>query len=240
MGKVAKKDASISAGLFPRIKVRCTLTEEALGMTAPTPELLQKFIDLQNTKLEKKKKAAIDDDKAKEEVELLKNQIAEMKNNARGYTVFPRDKDGCPIFWDYQIKGMFKDAFKALLESDLNTSLFKKETCGFTKWSSDRLVDQLIFPHPRRIRIMLPEGGEIGRCDRPLRTRNPQTGQEGNAIASSETVPAGSVIEFEVELLKKDILPQVKAVFEYGRLRGLAGWRNSGKGRYEYEIVEDL
>jgi len=219
-----------------KLRIRCTLTEEALGMQSPDPDKMQSFIDLTNARLEKKKKQAVSDDKTREEIDALKLQIEEMKANGRGYNVFPKDKDGCPLFWDFQIKGMFKDAFKALLESD--HPAFTKKECGFSKWSSDRIVDQLIFPHPRRIRIQMPDGGEFGRCDRFLRTTNPSTGQQQNAIASSETVPEGSIVEFEVEYLKKDLRPQILAAFDYGRLRGLAGWRNSGKGRYEYEVLE--
>jgi len=217
------------------MKVRCTLAEEALGMTAPSKELLKSFIDLTKKRLGKKA-AVITGEKEQEELDQMSLQIKELENDGRGYTVFPKDDDGCPMFWDYQVKGFFKDAFKALLESDDED--FKKDKAGFTKWSSDRTVDQLIFPGPRRIRIVLPEGGELGQCDRPIRTKD-NHGVERNALASSETVPAGSVIEFEIKYLKKSLKTQIMKALDYGELRGLAQWRNSGKGRFTYEVVSD-
>lgn len=216
-----------------KIKVVCTLTEEALGMTAPTKELLGKFIELQKKRLGKKA-AIISGDKEKEELDAIGLQIKEMENDGRGYTVFPRDTDGCPILWDYQIKGFFKDAFKALLESDDED--FSKKNCGFSKWTSDRTVDQLIFPGPRKIRIELPEGGQLGQCDRPLRTKD-NHGVERNALASSETVPAGSTIKFTITTLKEALMPQILKALEYGQLRGFAQWRNSGKGRFTFEVI---
>ena len=217
------------------LKIRCTLTEEALGMSAPTKELLSKFIQLQKKRLDKKA-AIITADKEKEEIDQMSLQIKELENEGRGFTVFPKDDDGAPIFWDYQLKGFFKDAFKALLESDDED--FGKTKCGFSKWTSDRTVDQLIFPGPRRIRIILPEGAELGRCDRPLRTKD-NHGVERNALASSETVPAGSVIEFTITCLKKSLKTQILKALDYGQLRGFAQWRNSGKGRFTYEVLED-
>ena len=218
-----------------KLTVKCTLTEEALGMTAPTKELLARFIELQKKRLEKKA-SIISADKEKEELESVNLQIKQMENDGRGYTVFPRDVDGTPIFWDYQIKGFFKDAFKALLESD--DEEFVKTKCGFSKWTSDRVVDQLIFPGPRKIKIVLPEGGVMGQCDRPLRTKD-NHGVERNALASSETVPAGSEITFTITYLKHTLKPQIIKALEYGALRGFAQWRNSGKGRFIFEVIED-
>ena len=204
-------------------------------MTPPTKELLGKFIELQKKRLEKRA-ALITTDKEKEEVESLTVQIKTLENDGRGYTVFPRDADGAPIFWDFQLKGFFKDAFKALLESD--SPKFTKTACGFSKWTSDRVVDQLIFPGPRRIRIALPEGGALGICDRPLRAMD-NHGVQRIAIASSETVPAGSVIEFTITYLKSSLKPQILEALDYGQLRGFGQWRNSGKGRFTYEVITD-
>lgn len=246
-----------------KIKVRCTFTEEALGMTSPTKELLANFIELQKKRLGKKA-AIITDEKTKEEMAALNLQIEKLENEGRGYTVFPRLTDALkespkfandptikglkldapaddivnnpPIFWDMQMKGFFKDAFKALLESDDED--FKKEKCGFTKWSSDRTVDQLIFPGPRIIVIHLPEGGKMGRCDRSLKAKD-NHGVERMALASSESVPVDSWVEFEVTYLRKSLKKQILKAFEYGTLRGFAGWRNSGKGRFNFEVIED-
>jgi len=218
-----------------KLTIRCTIIEELLGMTAATKELLSSFIQLQRKRLEKKA-VIISADKEKEELQAINFQIKEMENDGRGYTVFPRDLDGNPIFWDFQVKGFFKDAFKALLESD--NPKFTKTACGFSKWTSDRIVDQLIFPGPRKIRILLPEGGEIGICDRPLRATD-NHGIQRIAIASSESIPAGAVVEFTITYLKSSLKTQILEALEYGQLRGFGQWRNSGKGRFTFEVIED-
>ncbi len=218
-----------------KLTVKCTLIEDVLGMTAPTKELLSNFIQLQKKRLEKKS-AIITANKEKEELSAIDLQIKEMENEGRGFTVFPRDTDGTPIFWDYQLKGFFKDSFKALLESD--NDKFTKTACGFSKWTSDRIVDQLIFPGPRKIRIILPEGGEIGICDRPLRATD-NHGIQRVAIASSESIPAGATVEFTITYLKSGLKTQILEALKYGQLRGFGQWRNSGKGRFTFEVIED-
>lgn len=44
-------------------------------------------------------------------------------------TVFPRDKDGTPFIWDYQMKGMFKDACGGL-RSVPKTDIFLARCIG--------------------------------------------------------------------------------------------------------------
>ena len=78
----------------------------------------------------------------------------------------------------------------------------------------------------------MPEGGEIGTCQRPLRASTAQG--ERIALASSETVPAGSFIDVEITILKDDLEDMVKECLAYGKLHGMMQWRNSGKGRFEW------
>lgn len=196
------------------IKGRITFIEEALGTATANPELHDDFIASK----------APDAPSREEEIETIGVEEAERK----GMTVFPRDEDGNPIMWDYQIKGFFKDACSMLRKVSgtecSKVKAFKKE------------IDGLLFVKPRKIRINLPEGGEIGTCQRPLRASTPQG--ERVALASSETVPAGSWIDVEIMLLKEDLAPMVMECLEYGALRGLSQWRNSGKGRFIFEATE--
>jgi hypothetical protein len=74
---------------------------------------------------------------------------------------------------------------------------------------------------------------ELGDCQRPLRASGPQG--ERVALAHSETVPPGSSIDFEIELLDESKWPVVKEWLDYGKLRGIGQWRNSGKGRFTYK-----
>lgn len=105
-----------------------------------------------------------------------------------------------------------------------------------------KIIDGMIFPSPRKIPLIVPEGVETGNCQRPLRAETPQGPRV--ALADSETVPAGTVIEFEVTLLeptKKAGMPTIEECLiewlEYGALRGLGQWRNSGKGTFTFEII---
>lgn len=93
-----------------------------------------------------------------------------------------------------------------------------------------KIVDGLIFVTPRMIPIEV--NGEIGHCERPLRAQTAQG--ERVALARSETVPPGSTITFEISCLKGDLQDVVDEWLDYGKLRGLGQWRNSGKGRFSY------
>ena len=79
-------------------------------------------------------------------------------------------------------------------------------------------------------------GGEMGTCQRPLRASTAQG--ERIALANSETIPAGSSIEFKVICLSDSYKKAVIEWLDYGSFKGLGQWRNSGKGRFTYEIVE--
>lgn len=57
------------------------------------------------------------------------------------------------------------------------------------------------------------------------------------ALACSETVPSGSVMEFEIMILNEVFVDYVKEALDYGALRGFGQWRNSGKGTFSYEII---
>lgn len=74
-----------------------------------------------------------------------------------------------------------------------------------------------------------------GRCERPLRASS--ASGERVALAASETVPAGTVLEFSILVMNPKDAETVREWLDYGRLRGLFQWRNSGKGRFEWEEV---
>lgn len=189
--------------------VKLTLTEEMLGTASANPELYRTY--LANGR--------------DEETETLPPIEDEMRN---GTTVFHRDADGCPMLYDYQIKGFFKDACSALRRAD--------DTASAKLKAHIKIIDGTIFVSPRRIRITLPAGGKIGICERPLRAQTAQG--ERVALARSESVPAGSTLEFIVTLMSKDTERALVEWLEYGRLRGLGQWRNSGKGRFSFEKVK--
>ena len=195
------------------IKVRVTYTEELLGTASSNPDIHHDFVASK----------APDAKSVEEEVAAIGAEAVEEK----AMTVFPKTDDGDPFTWDYQWKGFFKDSCGMLRRVDGTESkklkAYKKE------------IDGLVFVSPRRIPLVLPEGEEIGNCQRPLRAQTMQG--ERIALANSETAPIGTTQEFEIVMLKDELEKVVIEWLDYGKLHGTGQWRNSGKGRFEYEIL---
>ena len=195
------------------LKVKVTMFEEILGTASANPEIHEEFIASK----------APDAPSREEEVAAIgAEEVFE-----KGMTVFPRDKDGNPIAWDYQWKGFFKDACAALRK-------VPKSECGKIK-AYKKEIDGLIFPEPRQIPIVF--NGEIGICQRPLRGQTAQG--ERIALASSESIPAGATMTFDIRMLLPEHEKAVREMLNYGQLRGFGQWRNSGKGRFKYEVLEE-
>lgn len=144
-------------------------------------------------------------------------------------TIFPKTDDGRPFFWDFQIRGFFKDSCSALKRCPKED--FSKESCGMKAYK--KIIDGCIFVKERQIPIDVV--GEMGVCQRSLRTSSAQG--ERTALASSETVPAGSTLTFTVICLSDQYENAVLEWLNYGLFKGLGQWRNSGKGRFTFEIV---
>lgn len=194
------------------MKVRITFTEELLGTASGNPELHREFI------ANKAPNAMT----AEEEVETIGVEGVVEKS----MTVFPRNSEGNPILFDYQIKGFFKDACGVLRRVPNSKSskikAYKKE------------IDGLLFVFPRMIPLNMP--APMGECQRPLRAATAQG--ERVALSHSEAAPAGTVIEIEIQCLTKDMQDLVVECLDYGKLRGIGQWRNSGKGRFVYEVLD--
>lgn len=202
-----------------QIHVKLTLIEEMLGTKAANPNVFADFIASKHPS--------------------GTPQADELENakhcEEAGTTVFHRE-DGRIGIYDYQIKGFFKDACGSLRMAD--DSLSKRLTAYKTK------IDGLFHVAPRFIPIQFPDGGAIGVCERPLRADTAQGPRV--ALARSETLPAGSIIEFDLTILAKKLGKGDDAIntpdlvtewFDYGKFRGLGQWRNSGKGRFTFESV---
>lgn len=137
---------------------------------------------------------------------------------------FARDNKKKPILWDYQIKGFFKDA----------CSMMRRVTQVDELKAHKKIIDGLIFVTPRRIELKL--SGKLCFTERPLRISTPKG--EHTALARSETAPAGTKIQFEIILLKPDLKKYILNWLDYGILRGLGQWRNSGMGRFKWREVK--
>ena len=196
------------------MKVRFTLTEEMLGTASANPDIHREFIASKSA----------DADRAEEELRSLHaDELAE-----KAKTVFPRDDDGTPILWDYQVKGFIKEAVGILLE--LDSKEVKVGKTKISKWTFKRIVDNYIFVGPRKIRLSQPVGGD---CVRPLRADTMKG--ERVSLATSETVPAGTTFDVEIRTLSPVLDDIVRQCLDYGLLKGLGQWRNSGKGRFIWE-----
>lgn len=193
-------------------KFKLTFTEPILGGSPADPEIYSSYIGSN----------APDAASLAEEIEALGTDAVEEK----GMTVFGRSQDGGPILWNYQIEGFFKDACGMLKRVPKTESSKMK--------AYKKIIDGLIFVQPRQIPIRL--SGEIGNCQRPLRAQTMQGDRV--ALASSEEAPAGSSIEFSVQCLDEGYIDAVKEWLDYGELRGIGQWRNSGKGRFLWDELD--
>ncbi len=198
-----------------KFHVKVKYVEEVLGTSPNNKELHSEYIASK----------APDAASREEEIAALGADVVEEK----GMTVFPRDDDGKPFLWDYQWKGFFKDACGMLRKADGSKS------AGLRAYKKE--IDGLLFVEPRKIVLDLPDGGEMGERQRPLRAQTPQG--ERVALAHSETVPAGTTQEFDIVILKDALLPIVAEWLQYGVLRGIGQWRNSGCGRFEFAITDE-
>ena len=191
------------------IKVKLTFTEGVLGTSPANPDVYRDYIGSK----------APDAATVEDEVEALgADAVAE-----KSMTVFPRNADGVPFMYDYQIKGFFKDTCGGLRKVKGSESskikAFKKE------------IDRLIFPTPRE--IPFENVNAITECQRPLRAQTPQG--ERVSLAMSEEIAAGAILTFEIVILSDEHEAVVREWLDYGRLSGIGQWRNSGKGRFAWE-----
>lgn len=209
-----------------KLKVKLTFTESLLGTSPADAEIYSRFIGAKSPDA-----LTVDEEVAA----LGADEITE-----RGTTVFSRTEDGKPFLYDYQIKGFFKDACSMLARltgKDPETGKKKKAVNESGKLTAyKKVIDGLIFVQPRKIVLELPEDKEITICQRPLRAQTAQG--ERVALSSSEEVPAGTSCELTVLLLDENHEKVVREWLDYGSLRGIGQWRNSGKGAFEWEEIE--
>ena len=147
------------------LEVKITFTEGILGTSPNDEDIYRNFI----IERAKENGAQMDEQDEQEEVDALPLD----EEIEKGMTVFPRDENGNPFLYDYQVKGFFKDACSMLRKvkgtKSAGIKAFKKE------------IDGLIFPNPRQIVF---QNAKMGVCQRPLRANTAQG--ERVALAMSE------------------------------------------------------
>lgn len=194
------------------MRVKLTFTNEVLGGSPASRKVYEEFIL----------------SKALENGAIIPAQDMEEELNGipaddKGKTVFMRDPEGHPCIMDYQIKGFFKDACSMLRK-------VKGSKCAAVK-NYKKVIDGLVFPMPRFVPFQVE--GDMGDCIRSLRADTMQGPRV--TLANSESIPAGSTLEFDIVYLTDDVLGMIKECLDYGALRGLLQWRNSGKGTFIWE-----
>lgn len=201
--------------------VKITFLEGTLGTASANPDVHSEFIASKSA----------DAAKAKQEVAALPaDELVE-----KSVTVFSRGENGEPILWDYQIKGFLKETLGILME-------YVESACSLgnaklSKWTYKKVVDNAVNVTPRRIPLVMPKGGNITHCVRPLRADTMRGARI--ALATSEEVPAGTTIEVEITTLHKKLDELIVKCLDNGAQKGIGQWRNSGKGRFEWELIAE-
>ena len=194
-----------------KMKVKITFADAILGTWSADSEIAERFIASKSP-----------------DATTIEDEIAALGADAvieRGKTIFPRNENGEPVIYDYQIKGFFKDACSMLARVQGTESSKIK--------AYKKIIDGLIFVDERMIPIQFD--GAIESCQRPLRASTPQG--ERVTLANSEQIPAGATAEFTIVSLDKKYEPQITEWLDYGKLRGLGQWRNGGKGRFNWQKI---
>lgn len=222
---------------------RLTFTNELLGTASGDPEVHNAYIASK----------APDAPSLEEEVASIgvEGVVADKK------TVFSRDpKTKAVHIWDYQLKGQFKSAIGALrtIEKPSKSSKAKATAAAADDDGAEKKkknpayacgritnylkkVDTLVHVYPRRIKLHLPEGAEIGGCERPLRAKTAQGDRV--ALANSETVPEGTYCDIQIVLFDDTHEEAIRECLDFGAFHGLGQWRNSGKGRFMWQEMDE-
>ena len=204
---------------YEKMRVRITFVDEILGTCSGNADLHREYIA-----------SKAPDAKSREEEIAAIGIDAEIEKTM---TVFPRNKAGEPIFWNYQIKGFFKEVCGSLQRS-AKGEFYAKESCKIKAYK--KVIDCNIEPAGdkcmnRMIPIVIAQNTEIDDFQRPLRAQTAQG--ERIALANSERISERATAEFYV------VTPDayVGAIYEWlecGYMHGLGQWRN---GQTDYLTV---
>lgn len=201
------------------MKIRITLIEEMLGTKAANKEVFASFIASK----------CPDDDLRRQEIE-----TAEHREEA-GTTVFDRDETGALMLWDYQVKGFLKEAANVMRQCADKPAEEDGKKARSPWGSAKSKFDNFVFVYPRKISLGVNEPDSI--CERPLRAETMQGPRV--SLARSEVVNAGRSFECEIQVLPGAPITEKMLLqcLDYGKFKGIGQWRNSGKGRFSYEIL---
>lgn len=193
------------------LRVKITFLQELLGTQTGDKEVYKSFIGSK----------APDAKSLEEEVENIgADGVIE-----KGKTVFPR-VNGKPVLYDYQIKGFFKEACKAL------SKISGTESSDIKAYKQE--IDLRIFVEDRCNE--LKNFDTITEFERPIRCSTPQG--ERISLAISEMLPIGTTCEFTIICLDDKRIKAVKEWLDYGKFHGFLQFRNGGFGKFSWEEVK--
>ena len=196
-----------------KLRIRLEFVSPVLGSSPADEEIYSSYIASN----------APDAKSLREEIEDSSSQEVEEKK----MTVFFKDENGKPFIYDYVIKGFFKNACKAMKQSDGSV------TGNLAAYKGK--IDNNIFIQERR--IPFDYEGEISILQRPLRAETAQGPRV--ALSSSECIPEGASIEFTMYILMDSLVDSVKEWLDYGILNGLCQWHNGGYGRFAWQLIAE-
>ena len=233
MTRITKAEATTieRAGSDPlhgeEMRVRLTFTDEILGTASAKKDLHETYI------------ASKAPDAKTREQEIAAIGVEEAIRNAM--TIFPRNEKGEPMLWPYQVRGFFKAA-QGMMNMCVDKADRKTSKAYMPSYKSK--IDNLVFVKAcdaetygdhRGIVIHVPEDKAMDTCERPLRAETMQGPRV--SLANSESCPAGSYIEFDI-MARGKLIGRVMDWLDFGRYNGLGQWRNSGKGAFEWEVLD--
>lgn len=194
-------------------KFRGTFIDEVLGSLPNNEEIYRAFIGSKAPDA-----ASVEDEVAS----LGADEVAE-----QGMTVFFADDEGNPYIKHYHVKGFFKGA------------------CGFMRRvpgsKSEKMraykkqIDGNVNVIPERIFIQGVD--EITENQRPLRAQTAQGDRV--ALACSEQITRGTTFEFIVVLNNDGDNDCLTEWLNFGIWNGIGQWRNSGKGRFVWQELDE-
>lgn len=222
------------------MRVRLEFIDDLLGTASGDPDIHGTYVagKINDAKKAKEVIASLSEEerdrRVQEEVEAVKRLDVDSELQ-KGKTVFPRNANGEPILWAYQIKGFFKSACSACQKIPGSAS------SGVKAYKKKIDLGVFVFPDVDDItgrEIVIHTDKPIGDCQRPLRAQTPQG--ERVAISDSESIAKGAWIEFYITSLagEKD-REIIEEWLDYGRYNGIGGWRNSSKGSFLWDYVDE-
>ena len=202
------------------MKIKLTFTEELLGTKAASQELFDAYIASKAPDADKRAEESAAH-KASEDVMREAEEISS--------TVFDRQAGQIGL-WDYQFKGFFKEACGALRRADCWAGEGKPKSVELKAYKT--VIDGLVFVKPRFVPLVLPDGAQVGRCDRPCQCSTAQGPRV--TLKRSETAPAGTTCEIEIITLNTKLVELIEEWLDYGAFVGMGSWRGGSKGRFTW------